>query len=127
MSEQRTWHNGAINYVEHDGTFYHEQTPEKVIQVLNRFMSSASFFCTRLRLYYGDADSGKDWGERRESLIGYVGRSTGDVKIPILLYNTRSSGGALILDDCIVKIEYASKKCGGVLYQHPFYKGVSYG
>ncbi len=115
--ERRVWHNGAITLVESDGTFYHEQTDEKVVQVLNRFMHDRD---TRLRFCFGDADSGKDWEEEMDT-VGYIGRSIGDVKIPILLYNKRSSGGGAMLDHCIVKIEYANKKKGGVLYQHPLY------
>lgn len=115
--EKRTWHNGAITYIETDGTFYHEQTAEKVVQVLNRFMHDRD---TRLRLYFGDAATGKDWEERHD-IEGYLGRSTGNVPIPILLHNSRSTGGGAILDHCIVKIEYANKRCGGVLYEHSLY------
>ena len=35
--------------------------------------------------------------------------------------NKRSRVGGHILDLCIVKISYANKKDGGVLYQHPLY------
>lgn len=116
-NERRTYKNGAIILVEYNGTFYHEQTDEKVVQVLDRFMHDRD---TRLRFCFGDADSGKDWEEDLD-IIGYIGRSTGDIKIPILLHSKRSSGGGAILDHCIVKIEYANKKKGGVLYQHPTY------
>ena len=115
--ERRTYKNGAITFVEYNGTFYHEQTDEKVVQVLDRFMHDRD---TRLRFCFGDADSGKDW-EKELDITGYIGRSTGDIKIPILISNKRSSGGGAILDHCIVKIEYANKKKGGVLYQHSTY------
>ena len=52
-------------------------------------------------------------------MAGYIGRSTGSQKIPLLIYNTRSMGGDHILDHCIVKIATAVGK--HVLYQHPKY------
>lgn len=115
--ERRTFKNGAITLVEYDGTFYHEQTDEKVIQVLNRFMNDRD---TRLKFCFGNTDTGMDWEEEMDT-TGYVGRSTGNVAIPILLHNKRSFGGGNILDLCVVKIEYANKSKGGVLYQHPLY------
>lgn len=115
--EKRIFKNGAVILIEFNGTFYHEQTDEKIIRVLDRFMHDRD---TRLRFCFGDADSGKDWEEEMD-IVGYVGKSTGDIKIPILLYSKRSHGGGAILDHCIVKIEYANKKKGGVLYQYPLY------
>jgi len=118
--EKRKWVNYAHTYIETDGTFYHEKTPEKVIQVLNRFMHDRE---VRLKLYYGDPETGVDWGESYD-ILGYIGRSTGDIKIPILVYNNKCYGGVSILDHCIVKIEHANKRKGGVLYQHENYHRI---
>jgi hypothetical protein len=106
--------------VEFNGTYYHKETDKNVIEVLDRFMNCASFKCTRLKLYFGNVITGKDWGEENDC-IGYIGRSSGDIKIPILLKNSKSTGGGSILDHCIVKIEYANKRCGGILYQNILY------
>ena len=51
---------------------------------------------------------------------GYVSTSMGPVKIPILLYNNRSSGGRSILTHCIVQIK--ESKTSKILYQHPNHK-----
>jgi len=67
----------------------------------------------RLRIYYGDPSTGRSWGDGE---AGYIGRSTGSVKIPLILANSKSSGGAAILVENIIKVEYANKKLGGVLY-----------
>jgi hypothetical protein len=113
-----------LEYYYVDGTAYHEETPRSVIGILERFRKARTAgiltSVPRLRLYYGDQRTGKDWGEVCDT-TGYIGRSTGEVKIPILLHNRLSIGGTGILDHCIVKIEYANKKDGGVLYQHPTY------
>jgi hypothetical protein len=52
-------------------------------------------------------------------MCGYVSRSGGQYKVPIVLYNKRTRGGPSILDHCIVKIQTA--RGGKVLYQHSNY------
>ena len=97
-------------------TSFNKETNLKVIQVLEN--ARKNHF--RIKLFYGDIETGRDWGAIND-IVGYVGRSNGNFKIPILLYNSKSIWGGSILDDCIVKIEYANKKNGGILYQHPKY------
>ena len=93
------------------GTFYHRETPDEVITVLERARADR----LRLRLWYGDVKTGRAWGERES---GRLGRSGGPVKVPIMLNNRRSHGGGAILDHCIVKVEHSNRKCGGVLWIH---------
>lgn len=96
-------------------TCYHVDTPQAVINVLEQARNSHQ----RVRLHYGDKDTGRDWHDEHD-VEGYIGRSMGTIKIPLLVHNTRSMGGGAILDHRIVKI---STSVGGyVLYQHPNYK-----
>ncbi len=104
------------NYVIKDGTAFTKGTSSKVIDILSRFMHKD----IRLKLSYGDKVTGRDWDERHD-ITGYIGRSTGQYKIPLLLNNKTSSGGGGILTENIVRIEYANKKLGGLLYKHPKY------
>jgi hypothetical protein len=97
-----------------NGTSYHNETPDEVIRVLE----SARQNRTRLHISLGDTASGRDWLEEFES-HGYVGRSMGPVKVPLLVANTRSLGGGSILAHCIVRIRESAG--GRVLYQHPDY------
>ena len=109
-----TLNNGnTIRYVRLDSqTCYHETTPEAVRRVLE----NARVNRERIRVFYGDTDTGRDWCEENDTQ-GRVGRSTGNIKIPLLLHNERSMGGGALLDHCVVKIMRG--KC--VLYQHTRY------
>jgi hypothetical protein len=99
-----------------NGTYYDPKTPDEVIKVLEHARQNH----TRIRLYYGDTETGRSWLEEYD-VEGHVGRSMGPIKIPILLHNARSIGGGGILTHCIVKIIVSSK----VLYQHPsFHTGT---
>src|SRR3990172_8141048 len=97
-----------------NGTSYHIDTPLLVINALE----SARVSRTRIRIFYGDTETGKDWGEEHH-VIGTIGHSMGPVKIPILLNSVRSLGGPGILDNSIVKVMIVADK--RVVYQHPQY------
>ena len=97
-----------------NGTSYDMRTRQNVINVLETVRREH----IRIRVHYGDISTGKDWNDKY-NVTGYVGRSTGSIKIPLLIYNERSYGGDSILDHCIVKITESKGK--RVLYQHPLY------
>lgn len=57
-----------------------------------------------------------DWGSfGKDHDFGYVGRTTGWVKAPILLHNSRSHGGFILDDDHILRIE--SSKGGNLFWR----------
>jgi hypothetical protein len=100
-----------------NGTSYDPRTPSNVIRVLEK----ARLIRTRLHISLGETDgpnAGRDWLEEFES-HGYVGRSMGPVKVPLLLANRRSMGGGAILDHQIVRIRLSAS--GHVVYQHSAY------
>lgn len=99
-----------------NGTEYDAKTPDRVISILERYRQNKSL--GRIELDYGDTETGRSWGEVYD-ITGYVGRSTGKYKVPLLIYNSRSIGGGSILDHCIIRIREARGK--KVLYQHPKY------
>lgn len=98
-----------------DATFFDEGTDPEVQRILEETRLSR----TRIRVYYGDPDTGRDWLEEH-NVTGYVGRSTGTKKIPILVHNKKSLGGMGLLTHRILKIK--TSKGGRVLYQHPLYQ-----
>jgi hypothetical protein len=100
-----------------NGTAYHLETPDAVVKWLETSRQNGQ----RIRIFYGDVETGRDWMEEYDT-IGRVGRSTGDVKIPILIKSERSHGGGAILDHCIVRITTKNSKGEIVdVYRHPNY------
>lgn len=81
-----------------NGTSYKDNTPDKVIDWLELLRTNH----IRARLFYGK--DGKCWNEEFDT-IGTISRSTGTVKIPLLIKNSRSLGGTGIIDNCIVRID----------------------
>jgi hypothetical protein len=97
-----------------NGTSYDVRTPEKVVAILENARQNR----TRLHVSLGDTESGRDWLE--ENMVhGFIGRSTGCIKIPLLIHNRRSLGGPGLLDHCIVRIRTSSG--GRILWQHDKY------
>lgn len=94
--------------------FFDIRTPDVVCNILECYNSANRN--SRIRLFYGDTDTGKCWMEENDTL-GYVGRSTGSIQIPLLIHNKNSKGGSAILDHCIVKITDGKR----IVYRHPNY------
>jgi hypothetical protein len=112
-----------------NSTSYDVRTPDAVIAVLET--ARQNHVRLHISLGYTEHDAvdwenslgekkavGQDWLEEFLS-YGYVGRSTGNSKIPLLVHNNRSMGGPALLDHCIVRIRTSSG--GHVLWQHPKY------
>ena len=96
------------NLKEFNGFYFNENTPEKVMQIVSSIGRN-----TRLRFWYGK--DGKSWNEEND-VCGSIGRSTGNIKIPLLINNSNSMGGGSLLGDSIIKIVDTKNKM--VLYQH---------
>lgn len=108
-----------MKYKEINGTSYHKNTKEEIIKTLEYVKEKK----IRIEVSYGDVNTGRDWEEIHDTK-GYVSRSTGSIKIPLLIYNVRSYGGGALLDHCVVKIVTTRGK--EVLYQHSnYHKGVN--
>jgi len=87
-------------------------------QDIVRVLEQARQNRTRIHISLGDTVTGKDWLEEND-VIGYIGRSMGPIKVPLLIANRRSLGGSAILDHCIVRVRLSAG--GKVLYQHANY------
>lgn len=100
-----------------NGTSYDPRTPDEVIAVLENARQNNQRLHISLG-YTDEKDIGLDWLEEFMS-YGYIGRSTGKVKIPLLIHNSRSTSGPALLDHCIVRIRTSAG--GRVLWSHPNY------
>lgn len=103
--------SNGIEYEEFNGLFFHKQTPQEVRDAILR----AYIARFRVRVFLGDTTTGECWLEEND-VMGYIGRTTGNIKIPILVHNARSMGGTAILDHCIVRL---TDTHGLMLYTHP--------
>ena len=98
-------------YVEYKGLWFNETSisPEVKEIIVNNVGTERRF-----RFWFGD-ETGKSWNDTYD-VTGYIGKSCGSVKVPLLLHNLRSIGGGELMYNRIIKIvETSTKK---VLYQH---------
>lgn len=97
---------------EFKGLWFNAETDPEVMRIIYNLMNNQR----RVRVWFGDNETGKSWNEEND-IMGYIGRSTGKKKIPLLVYNKRSYGGAGLTCSSIVKI--VATDYNAVLYQHP--------
>lgn len=97
-------------------TCFDKGTPEAVRRILEELRQSSRE--RRVRVFLGDPDTGRDWNEEND-VTGYIGRSTGEKPILLLIPNRRSTGGGGLLTAHILKIVEIGT--GLTLYQHPKY------
>lgn len=95
------------------GTYYHDTTPAAIVAALDDAMRSKA----RIRLWYGDRETGKNWLEEND-VCGTVGRSMGPIKTALLIANSRSMGGGAILADSIVCLRVDGRE----VFRHPSFK-----
>lgn len=94
-------------------TFFSQGTPLKVRAVLAAGLSNRG---SRFRIWLGSTKTGRAWTETND-VMGSIGRSTGALKVPLLIPSARSSGGGAILTDCVVRIDHIESR--QTLYKHP--------
>ena len=97
-----TWFTYGQN-IQNEGWKYKEN--EKLWKVLSSLVHSGR----RVRIWYGDTETGRSWNEEYE-VTGTIGRSNGKIAVPLLIKNSRSCGGMALLDDCIIRIDDIKEK-----------------
>lgn len=99
-------------------THYEPDTPAAVREILERYRRNGK----QLRLFQGDTKTGRAWQEEFD-VVGRISRSTGPLKVPLLVATGEDGGGA-ILTHCIVRILDVDTK--RELYRHPTYSEPAY-
>ena len=103
-----------MSYQVKNGTSYHAETPASVVAWLETSRERRQ----TIRVFYGDAKTGKAWPEEND-VYGRVGRSTGAIKVPLLVH-PRADGAPAMLDHCIVAIVTNDSKGKAYrVYRHP--------
>ena len=95
-------------------TWHHPDALPEVCKVIDRCLVSGA----RVRLFYGDTNTGREWGEEND-VLGTIGRTSGPLKSPILVPKGERSG-TTILEHCLVKIMNADTR--RVLWVHDRYQ-----
>lgn len=79
--------------------FFEEGTDEQVANVVNRMYQTKK----RYKVYFGCVDTGKVYAEEYDT-IGTVGKSTGQIKIPLMITRKGNMGGGALLPSLIVAV-----------------------
>jgi len=109
LFESKLSNGNVIKYARlPSGTCYHQETPNQVIRILEKLQNSGA----EVRIFYGDTQTGQSWHDEFD-VVGRIGRSTGNIKIPLLVPKG-DCGGPGLLDHCIIRIDSREE----TLYQH---------
>lgn len=100
------------SYKFHRDLWFHKDTPLQVCDAI----ALAYARQLRVRIWLGDTETGTAWMEEHD-VVGTIGRSTGQRKVPLLLERKTSVGGAAILTHCIVRLDRTDG--AGTVYKHP--------
>ena len=111
-----TWFTYGKN-IQNEGWKYKEN--EKLWKVLSSLVHSGR----RVRIWYGDTETGRSWNVESE-FTGTIGRSTGKIAIPLLIKTSRSQGGGALLDDFIIRIDDIKEK--RTIYKSDNFHGERY-
>lgn len=109
-------------YVQHKELWFDSRTPLEIRQKVSGWYVVCQH-SSRFKFYYGDQETGRAWGDDYDE-VGYIGRSTGAYRVPLVIFNANSNGGPELLTHCIVKVEPARKSPYNnewMHYEHPFF------
>lgn len=123
--KSRPKHKPASDYKIVDGTYYDKRSSDNVINVIERCRKTAQ----RIQVYHGYTDEyrpisdsskkiGEDWLEESD-VLGYVGRSMGPHKVPLLIEDRQPGGPEL---SCYTIVRIRDARTGADLYRHPQYR-----
>ena len=100
----------TIPYRVVNGTAYHLEAEVQLAEILERVRATKE----RVTFLYGNPETGESWGDQ---VTGTIGRSTGNIQIPLVIKTSRSLGGEALLVGNILEVRASKGK--RILYRHP--------
>ncbi len=95
-------------------TYFDPGTDPKAARVLETCRRDGR----KLRLILGDTATGQSWLDEHD-VVGHIGRSTGTLKVPLLV-EPGADGGVAILTNCLLRlIDWNTSRD---LYRHPSFR-----
>lgn len=112
--EEKLSNGNTIYYVEREGMYFEvgiflrDENKLKVYDNVSEGLMSILFraykYKFRIRVFYGDTHTGRSWNEEYD-IMGTIGKTCGDIKIPILLKRKDSCWGGALLVGAIIRID----------------------
>lgn len=100
-------------------TYFDPGTPPEVAKVLESCRQAGN----KVRLVLGDPMTGESWLDEYD-VVGTIGRSTGSLKVPLLVEDGEDGGGAILTACVLCVIDW---KSGRTRYRHPAYQAPELG
>jgi len=95
-------------------TYFDPGTDRKAVRVLEQCRNAG----TKVRLIQGDPSTGHAWLAEHD-IVGRIGRSTGTLKVPLLIEQGEHAGCAILTACLLAIIDWDS---GKFLFRHPTYR-----
>lgn len=95
-------------------TYFDPGTAPEAARVLERCRTAGN----KVRLVLGDTATGESWLDEYD-VVGTIGRSIGTLKVPLLIEEGESGGGAILTACLLCVIDWRN---GKPVYRHPAYR-----
>ena len=112
--EEKLSNRNTLYYVEREGMFFEVgiflgnknklEVFDNVNEALMSLIVRAWKYRFRIRVFYGDIHTGRSWNEEYD-VMGMIGKTCGDIGIPILLRRKDSKYGGALLVSSIIRID----------------------
>lgn len=100
-------------------TYFDPGTAAELAQTLESCRKSGN----KVRLVLGDTTTGESWLDEYD-VVGTIGRSTGLLKVPLLIEDGEDGGGAILTAFVLCIIDW---RTGRTRYRHPAYQAPALG
>ncbi len=115
LQATQAWGESALNR----RTYFDPGTAPELARTLESCRKAGN----KVRLVLGDTTTGESWLDEYD-VVGTIGRSTGSLKVPLLIEDGEYGGGAILTACVLCIIDWRS---GRTRYRHPAYQAPDLG